>query len=584
MRRFRMIGMCLLLAVDAGCARKAEREIPGNAAAVLERSAAVDSAALRTVPPAVLARAGRVWGFVKYHHPAVARGGYDMDLELMGILQQLTAANAPPVDSVLAQWIRHLGPLPANSHPRALPARLHFAADTGWIHDRTRTLPSLAVALENVYAARPAGDHVYVGFVPNVGNPVFDAERPYETTGPPGAPGAAMQLLGLFRFWNIVEYYFPYRDVIGTDWYPVLEEFVPKFVTAGTQAEYARAAIALAARVHDTHCNVWNRLALRPPAGACAAPARVRFVENVPVVWAVRDSAPPPLQPGDVVTHVDGRPVAELLAEWAPFYPASNPPTRLRDLGGGLLRGPCMPLLARIERNGLPMEIALERQPEKGPRPYHFDRGPDALQLLSPDVAYLSIGHVKTADVRSYLERIQGTKALVIDIRNYPSDFVVFALGQHLFGERTEFVRFTQASPGNPGAFEWTPPLSIRPRAPHYGGKIVILVDETTQSSAEYHAMAFRAVPGAIVVGSTTAGADGNISPITLPGGLRTMISGIGVFYPDQRPTQRVGIVPDIVSVPTLAGIRSGRDEVLERGLAAAAGAEEARRILDANR
>ena len=42
------------------------------------------------------------------------------------------------------------------------------------------------------------------------------------------------------------------------------------------------------------------------------------------------------------------------------------------------------------------------------------------------------------------------------------------------------------------------------------------------------------------------------------------MISGIGVFYPDKRPTQRVGIIPDIEVRPTIAGIRAGRDELLE--------------------
>ena len=52
-----------------------------------------------------------------------------------------------------------------------------------------------------------------------------------------------------------------------------------------------------------------------------------------------------------------------------------------------------------------------------------------------------------------------------------------------------------------------------------------------------------------------------------LPGGLRTAISGIGVFYPDKRPTQRIGIVPDVEVRPTIAGIRAGRDEVLEEGL-----------------
>jgi C-terminal processing protease CtpA/Prc len=100
----------------------------------------------------------------------------------------------------------------------------------------------------------------------------------------------------------------------------------------------------------------------------------------------------------------------------------------------------------------------------------------------------------------------------------------------------------------------------------------VVLVDETSQSQAEYTAMAFRTAPGALVVGSTTAGADGNVSPVPLPGGLRAMISGIGVFYPDKRPTQQVGIVPDLEVRPTIAGIRAGRDEVLEAAVSRALG------------
>ena len=43
-----------------------------------------------------------------------------------------------------------------------------------------------------------------------------------------------------------------------------------------------------------------------------------------------------------------------------------------------------------------------------------------------------------------------------------------------------------------------------------------------------------------------------------------TLISGIGVFYPDKKPTQRVGIISDVVVTPTVDGIRDGRDEVLE--------------------
>jgi C-terminal processing protease CtpA/Prc len=79
--------------------------------------------------------------------------------------------------------------------------------------------------------------------------------------------------------------------------------------------------------------------------------------------------------------------------------------------------------------------------------------------------------------------------------------------------------------------------------------------------------MAFRAVPGAVVIGSTTAGADGDVSTVPIPGGLSSYISGLGVFYPDKRPTQRVGIIPDIWLTPTIAGLRAGRDELIEAAI-----------------
>ena len=100
-----------------------------------------------------------------------------------------------------------------------------------------------------------------------------------------------------------------------------------------------------------------------------------------------------------------------------------------------------------------------------------------------------------------------------------------------------------------------------------YKGKVVIIVNEQTQSQAEYTTMAFRTAPRAIVIGSTTAGADGNVSQFSLPGGISTMISGIGVYYPDGKETQRIGIVPNIVVNPTIKGIRDGKDELLEKAI-----------------
>lgn len=216
-----------------------------------------------------------------------------------------------------------------------------------------------------------------------------------------------------------------------------------------------------------------------------------------------------------------------------------------------------------IERRGETQTLVVARLANSDLRPIPHDRPGETFQLLSDDVAYLKLSSIRIQDVVGYLERASGTRGLVIDIRNLPSEFFVFELGSRLIQESTSFVRFTKGDLDNPGAFTWTQPLALQPQTPGYSGKIAILVDEVSISQAEYTTMAFRAGPRAAVIGSTTAAADGNVSPIPLPGGLRTMISGIGVFFPDKTPTQRV----DIVVTPTLDGIREGRDEVLEEAL-----------------
>jgi C-terminal processing protease CtpA/Prc len=145
----------------------------------------------------------------------------------------------------------------------------------------------------------------------------------------------------------------------------------------------------------------------------------------------------------------------------------------------------------------------------------------------------------------------------------------VFSLGRYLT-QPTPFVKFTGGSVQTPGHFTWSELLKVGESnvSGAYGGKVVVLVNESTQSQAEYTTMAFRRAPGALVIGITTAAADGNVSAFELPGGRRTMVSGIGVNYPDGRETQRVGVGVDIEVNPTRKGIQQGRDELLEKAAA----------------
>lgn len=273
------------------------------------------------------------------------------------------------------------------------------------------------------------------------------------------------------------------------------------------------------------------------------------------------------LKPGDVIEKMDGAAVTELFEQWVPYYADSNEAARMRDLTAFMTRGSCDPAALDVTRAGKAVHVEAARVQVKGYTPQWHDQPGETFQLLSKNVAYVKLSTIKAEDVPGYFKKAMGTKGMVIDIRNYPSAFMPFAMGSMLAVKPTKFVAFTRADLANPGTFRFDEEPVIEPGGQHYGGKVVVLLDEVSQSLAEYTAMALRAMPNTIVVGSTTAGADGDVSDIPLPGGLHTMVSGLGVFYPDHRPTQRVGIVPDVAVTPTITGITAGRDEVLERAV-----------------
>ena len=104
-----------------------------------------------------------------------------------------------------------------------------------------------------------------------------------------------------------------------------------------------------------------------------------------------------------------------------------------------------------------------------------------------------------------------------------------------------------------------------------YSGRVVLLMDEQTQRQGEFTVMALRDAPNAVVIGSTSAGADGDIVTLKLPDvkgdNLQMSFAGLDVYTPDGERTQQRGLEPDIGCTPTIEGIRDGRDELIERAM-----------------
>ena len=517
--------------------------------------------------PAAIARLIEVWGFVKYHHPHALDGRLAMDPEFFALYPQIRAASSlEKADRVLTDWIERIGTGPAcdpcASEPD--PAQVAIASTTPvWLAGLP---PELSEGLQAIYANRGAAQaNFQIAKDPGVGNPAFANEPDYTHSGRTGEE--AVHLLALARQWNLLRYWFPYRDVMDRQPAALLPEAVSDFLAAQTDIERQQARLRFAAAADDGHVNIMAYREAGTPPGECASPYGWQFVEGRLALDGRAAEGADALQRGDVVTAIDGVSLDELADRYGSMIAASNTSWRERMLAMVLARGACGERQIAVERGGASMTVAIEWLPASETKisPYPaFGREGEVIQQID-DITYVRFADLKRDQLPDLLEAANAGDGLILDMRGYVSDFLVFELGKLLVDEPTEFVTFTAADVSAPGRFLWgaRPVLQPDPQGRSISVPVVAIVNAATVSSPEYHAMAWRAA-GVTIVGSTTAGADGNVSTLPLPDGAGMRFSGIGVYYPDQSPTQRIGIVPDVMAAPTLAGLAAGRDEQLE--------------------
>ncbi|MDL2320590.1 peptidase S41 [Alistipes sp. OttesenSCG-928-B03] len=514
---------------------------------------------------------GKLWGFLKYHHPEIGKGNYNWDYELFRFLPEyLQVGNVEARNKLLLKWIEQYGDVVATNIPVPTREDASLKPDMSWL-ENTEISADLINKIRHIYSNRHQGEHYYVGMCSDVGNPEFKNENAYKDMP---YPDAGFRLLSLYRFWNMVQYFFPNRHLTDKNWNDVLKEYIAMFIKAEDELKYELAALQLIGEVCDTHSNLWNGgNKINKLRGNMYAPFRVQFVENKLVV---ADYYNPELintnelRVGDVITHINGRAVNSIVDSLRKYYPASNDAVRLRDIAGDILRSDKDTVTINYTHAEYTkhMTVNLHKRQELDIYDwYRVDEEEKCYKLLDADIGYVTLANIKNEDVPVIKETFKETKGIIIDIRNYPSAFMPFSLAPYFVSESTPFVKFSVGNVDNPGEFNLTPALNIPKDKYTYQGKLVVLINEISQSQAEYAAMAFKAGDNTTIIGSQTAGADGNVSTILLPGGLSTYISGIGVYYPDGKETQRIGIIPDIEIKPSIEGVKNGRDELIEKAI-----------------
>lgn len=517
---------------------------------------------------------GEVWGFVKYHHPEVAKGNINMDAELFRVMPAVIGSkNYADVCAVLEKWIVGLGmPKPCSGCRTYKNTNVEQKPDYGEIFDRKVVSAALADKLTAILNSDAESEHFYIGMEKGIGNPDFKHELTYTGIS---YPDAGLRLLCLFRYWNMIQYFFPYKHLIGKDWNTELLEMIPSFINAKNATDYTLATLTTISDVHDSHANIWsNPKALDEYRGKYAPAFVAKFIEDQLTVTEYYNdtlNVKERFKVGDVITSINGVSVKELIKKFLPITAASNYSTQLRDMPRNyLLRSNHSHFRFEVLHDGKTSTVETDGMAFNKLNfnaVYNPNPKEPAYHLMDNQIGYVYPGRYHNKDLPAIKKLFKDTKGIVIDMRCYPSEFMPFTFVPYIKSGAAQFVKFGEGSVINPGLFKINDPLGVRGDN-NYKGKVVVIVNEESQSQAEYTTMAFQSSTNVTVIGSTTAGADGNVSAIYLPGGIRTMISGISVLYPDGTETQRKGVKIDVPIKPTIAGIKAGKDELLEKAVA----------------
>lgn len=399
----------------------------------------------------------------------------------------------------------------------------------------------------------------------------------------------AERIAGFARLWSEVKYNFAFFDQVPEiDWDQILLEYIPKVQDAKTGVDYYKVLRQCIALLKDGHTSVQGP----SDEPKCEPPIQVRAVQNQAVIVQVYpidkirsdrlkdEFLAANLKPGDVITHIDGQPVQQILAEEIyPFISASTAQALDLKAYPKLLLGKyeTKVLLDVFGLDGAKRKVTLTR------RRYRFPRKSNEFECKTLDAGLVYVNLPSFGSDRVVKEfdkafdKIKGARGLILDVRQNTGgstrngyDILSRLVDTSVPGSHWKSRKYIAAyrAWGRDEQWQEGDGSTIEPhKTKHYGGPVVVLAGPRTGSAAEDFVVAFKTSERGKVIGQKTRGSTGQPLTIELPGGGGARICTKRDTYPDGREFVGIGVIPDIEIGPTRHDIAEGRDAVLEKAL-----------------
>lgn len=386
------------------------------------------------------------------------------------------------------------------------------------------------------------------------------------------------RVAGVIIVWNVIQHFSPYLEFSNGPWESALRPAIYAAVAARSDAEYAQALLSLVAKLRDGH---GFTVGLKLKAGGL--PFRVSVVEDKVIITAV--DGLPELARGDIIETIDGHSALDEVAHLESYSPGSNQLSRFRALnrfGAGeigrvaelkVLRASAPAKVIRISRSEDTRSYFSNGIPE-------FTYG--AIAEIEPGVFYVNIPAAEAEEFSARLVELANAKGIIFDqrlcARHYaknplePHSMII----PHLIDKSVDVPPVFMPLVTRPDHEDWSysepGAQKIDPATPRFRGKCVFINGPFVVSSGENYMSIVANYKLAQTVGEVTAGCNGAVNQIPVPGGFKIAFTQMKVLKHDGTAHYLRGYQPDIPVVPSIKDVRSGRDTTLDAALAVARG------------
>lgn len=319
-----------------------------------------------------------------------------------------------------------------------------------------------------------------------------------------------LYLLAGIKYWNIVNYFYPYSSDNTLMWSNQIKEIIPCFDTLSSYSSYVYTLLNTSQKLKDGHARIYSTWAANHLFKNEVSFETEVYEENA-IVTRV-DSSETKIRINDLILQVNGRPISEHLEYWEKYLSSSTRGWFLHNVRNYIFTSQDSTMDLVLSRDGelFTEKVNLVNSSEKG-----VAKDNVVYNMNKDSIGYIDLGNLQLHHVPALKKQLQKSKAIIIDARHYPNS-TLLALSSWLVDEQKLFAYHSLTNPTCIGNYSLDSSFSNPNESGKYNGTVVFVVDRSTISQGEYMAMAFMQSSNVITIGRRTAGSVGLTSMFSL--------------------------------------------------------------------